>query len=72
MQNKTTKKEHIGGCQVNSTQRILVSITKQHIADELLMGKLQANFYYLYNKFLRYIQKLNCENKMMCVEISFH
>lgn len=63
MQNKTNrkKKEHLGGCQVNSTQRIWICFTKQHISDELLMGKLQANFYYLYNEFLKYIQKLDCE-----------
>lgn len=40
MQDKTKEKERLEDCQVSSTQS-LVCFTKQHIADELLMGKLQ-------------------------------
>lgn len=72
VQNKTKENEHLGGCQVNSTQRVLVCFTKQHIADELLMGQLQANFSYFYNTFLKYFQKLDSENKLVSVELCLH
>lgn len=53
---------HLGTYLIHSEQRVLVYFVKQYNIDELLTKKIQATSHVLYNKFLKYTQKLNVKN----------
>lgn len=52
-------RKHLGIYHINCEQKVLVYFVKRYNVDALLTEKLQATFHFLYNKFLKYIQKLN-------------